>query len=51
MIFIRFFCIYNTGFIIGIAELTGGKGATIKEKTCTYKRGEYHEYHIMLKNE
>jgi len=42
-------CIYNAGFIIGIAELAGGEGATTKEKTCTHKGGEYHEYHIMLK--
>ncbi len=43
-------CIYNAGYIIGIAEMAGGKGMTIEEKTCVHKGGEYHEYHIKTKS-
>lgn len=39
-------CIYNAGYIIGIAEMAGGKGMKIDESVCTHKGGDMHEYRI-----
>ncbi len=39
-------CIYNAGYIIGVAEMAGSKDIKIDESVCTHKGGDFHEYRI-----
>ncbi len=39
-------CVYNAGYMVGVAEMAAGKGFKIEEVKCIHKGDDYHEYRI-----